>query len=74
MVARDYRNEAPGVGARKDFSMKKRMMQIAIVAGCAIAAGAAVQTIRGRRAAEESKALELDIARFENEGGRTGPL
>ena len=50
------------------------MLTLGIVAGSAIAVGAAVRVFRKRRANDEERELDLDIARFENEGGRTAPV
>ena len=48
-----------------------RLLGLAIVAGCAVAASATVRRIRkSREAAEEDAALQREIERFEYEGGR----
>ena len=51
-----------------------RILRLTLIAGCAVAASAAVRTLRKRREAVETQAaLQVDIERFENEGGRVLP-
>ena len=48
-----------------------RIVGFTMIAGCALAAGAAVRMLRGRTKDEPSRA---DIERFENEGGHVAPI
>ena len=47
-----------------------RIFPLTLIAGCAIAASAVIRTLRRHReAGEAAVALEVDIERFEDEGG-----
>jgi len=50
-----------------------RFVGLTVIAGCALAAGAAVRMMRGHRARSESPSQE-EIERFENEGGHAAPV
>jgi hypothetical protein len=58
---------------RKESSMN-RVVGLTVIAGCALAASAAVRLLRGNRAVSKAESVESEIERFENEGGHAVPI
>jgi hypothetical protein len=50
-----------------------RIVGLTMIAGCAIAAGAAVRMMRGHRT-PQPQPTQTEIDRFENEGGHAVPI
>jgi len=51
-----------------------RFVGLTVIAGCALAAGAAVRMMRGHRASSTDSPAPEEIERFENEGGHAVPI
>lgn len=51
-----------------------RFVGLGVIAGCALAAGAAVRMMRDQRAARTEEPSRQEIDRFENEGGHAAPI